>query len=205
VGLRLAPLAITMAKISATTFKAADGLFKYAAAAKAAKAAGGVSEVQLSAGGKALGAAAAVAMLAQAAAIGYAIGTALDEYFGLSNRIAGFARKVSGQNEKEANIVSLGAEVNQLALQRQKLTKQGLVRKYEAQGLSHGQANYYAEKLAAPVNGGYSISVGDINVGGTTREDAEANLDAALAKIKQHVQEHIDKQHAHRRRVSFGG
>jgi hypothetical protein len=205
VGLRLAPLAITMAKISATTFKAADGLFKYAAAAKQAQAVGGVSQVKLEGGGKLLGLAASAAMLAQAAAIGYAIGSALDSYFGLSDKIVGFARKVTGQDAHEAKVESLSAEINQIALQRQKVAKQGLVRKYEREGYSHGQANYFAEKLTTPTNGaGISISVGDVTVGGATREDAEAQLDEALEKIKHKVLEHIDRHQAHKKRVALG-
>ena len=43
-----------------------------------------------------------------------------------------------------------------------------------------------------------------INIGASSKEEAEAQLDAALEKVKAHVVDHLEKRERTKRRVSFG-
>lgn len=205
-GLRLAPLATTLAKIAFEGTKAAIAVFKYVAATKAAQDAGNIpgGGGAGASTGNAIGLAAKAQMLLGAAAVGYAIGTALDQYFGLSDKLANHFGETSGQKAVMQDVENAGAYANDIALQRQKIEKAALIQKYEGMGLTHGQAVSVADRLSTRPSGGVDLSGLNISIGGGSREQVEQNLDAALEKVKAHVLDHLDKKHKHKRRVSFG-
>jgi hypothetical protein len=214
-GLRLAPLALTMGKIGVETYKAAAALFRYAAASQAAKAAGMGGGGAPAVAGKAMGLAATASMLIGAATIGYAIGTALDQYFGLSDKLSSGFGKLTGQKEKLQAIEDAGASLNKTQLLRKssdqrfaKFANKALISSYEKSGLSPEEAAYAAEhggalppKLRTGGGGGRVHVAPVINIHPkASRDDVAKGMDHA----KQKTLEEFDRREAHRKRVSFG-
>lgn len=218
-GLRMAPLALTLGKIAVNGTKAAIAVYKYAAAAKAAKAAGGEDAAGgLSAAGTALGLAAKASMVAGAATIGYAIGTEIDNYFHLSDRLSQLGVAKGEDKSGKQNIgffEQFGltgvrkAQANaQIARNQQQIEQ---VKKLQSVGYSYEQASALvyrgatAAQIGAPARvpraaGGGGASIGPIHIHpGTSRHDVGTGMDHA----KHKVLEEFDRREAHRRRVAY--
>jgi hypothetical protein len=220
-GLRLAPLAVTLGKIAYQGGKAALSLVRYAAASKAAKAAGmvgpgGFGPAAATAAGNAIGLAAKASLVLGAAAIGYEIGKALDDYFGLSDKLASGFGKLTGQDKLAKATEEAAAAKNKLELTRKtsderyaQFAKNALIGSYEKSGLTHDQAVYAADHGGAlppsPRTGGRGhgahvapvIHIHDAR----TRDDVAKGMDRA----KQQALDAYDRRAAHRKRVSFAG
>lgn len=223
-GLRIAPLAVTMSKIGYQTYKAAAALLEYVAAKKALAAAGGgipgLEAPALSMTGKAIGIAASAAMVLGAAAVGYAIGTYLDNKFGISDWIAGTSKgKKTIAVDKDGQIANPWYQRFGLVGVRQAKGNAG-VAQHQAQLAKVKQLmalHYTYEQASAVVFHGASVGPpamprtgaaggGGVHIapvihihGHASREDVAKAMD----KAKQHVLDAHDKRAAHRKRVSF--
>jgi hypothetical protein len=189
VGLRLAPVAVTLGQIAANGFQAAAAIAKYAAAQAAANAAGGASGGAAAAGGGivstliktgAKGGAIGLAGLA-GLAVGGLYGYALDKGSSYIEDKTGrnlnpFTR-VSGNDLKAKT-----AEINDLK------TKRDAVRAARAKAAAGGAA---AGAVFSP-----TFHIGE----GLTREAVAAGLDQA----KKLGLDAYDKRAKNQRRVSFG-
>lgn len=212
-GLRVAPLAITFAQIAWNGAKAARAVYLFAEASKAARAAkvaglfgGAAPGAGMAAAGTAMGLAAKASMILGAAAVGYAIGTAIDNYLGASDKIAAFLGKVTGQDAKLKKIEDTNVKAFDIELQRKKMERDFRVRQFEMQGLTHGQALYAADHGGPPstsrTGGGGNAHFSHV----TNIHEARnrADVEKGMDKAKQHALDAWDRREAHRKRVSFG-
>lgn len=205
-GLRIAPLALTFGKIGIEATKAAIAVVRYVAAAKAAQAAGGgipgVNNAVAAATGKLIGLAANAAMVAGAAAIGYAIGSYLDEKYKISDDLA-----------EGAHILTTSADN---LTQEQQAAKKSAWSVFKA-GFFGGSADIAAaadrarvqaaRDAVAPPTGPRSAGGAGVHVApvihineARTRADVSKGMDHA----KQQALDAYDKRQAQRKRVSFG-
>lgn len=191
-GLRFAPLVKSIADIGLEAGKAAVALLRLAAAKSAAGGGGG---------GGLVGAAGKLGLVGAALGGGLAIGTALDEKFGLSDKAADAMREATGAGAEDRAKIAQGVASHQSMLAQKKAQREALIRQFEARGLSHGKAIFQAEQaLAGGAGGGKTeINLGGITIGGDpTRDQLSKGMDAAKQKV---MGEYDERQ---RRRVSFG-
>lgn len=208
-GLRLAPLAVTLGKIGIEGTKAAIAIFKYVAAKKAAAAAGagldGMGPGVASSTGKAIGVAASAAMVAGAAAVGYAIGTYLDDKFHISDDLE-HAGHILTTNDEDLNEGDRAAKHSVWDIAKGALFGGG---SGAVEAAAKAQADAVRQRVATATNvprtssggaGGMHVAPVLQFYGPASRGDVAKGMDAA----KQKALEEFDRREAHRKRVSFG-
>lgn len=203
-ALRLAPLAVTLGKIGIEGTKAAIAVYKYVAAKKAAAALGGgidgmgpgAASAWAKAGG-AVGVAASAAMVAGAAAVGFAIGTYLDNKFHISDD-AEKAVHILGSNDEDLNEGERAAKHSAWDIFKGSIFGGG---QGAVDAAARAQAEFTKKKaseIAGHGGGGSHSNVFHIHEV-SSREDLSKGIDKAKTKAL----EDYDKREAHRRRVSF--
>jgi hypothetical protein len=205
-AVRLAPLAKTLLEINGALIKATMSWGSFAKASQNGGEGGAPSAI-----GKIIGKAASVALVAEAAMVGYAIGTAIDEKVGASDWAAKLIGKVSGQQETLNAIEQAGVDSNNFRNQTRQLQINSLQQDFMKQGMSRGQALHAAEQQivygnkampsTAGAGGGAPVTVAPVVHIGTdaTRGDVSKGMDDA----KRKTLEAFDKRAAYRRRVTY--
>jgi hypothetical protein len=184
-ALRLAPLAKTLFEINGALIKAVSSWGAFTKASQGAMGGEGGAPGLM---GKAIGKAASLAMLAEAAAVGYAIGTALDKWIGASDWFGKLARRDEDKKDKAFD-AAYGGKGQKLKL-RTNLSNP-LAEAGVPTALVPGLKIVGREKLG-----------GDVNVtihGDDAREDLSRKMDRA----KKAALEAHDRRTANQRRLAF--